>query len=385
MIWILAQDFNASKTDNGYHLTNRIKARKSFIKYLCKNIGCDERVAKTKVTKTIKNRFFTTDGNDLLLIGHKKLLEVAFYQQSRAYSDNRSNHSPYLFFDNDRSYTICVRDLIDPSSIYNTKSKLYALLAVFGNRHFWSRDTHAKILRDSRRSIIRLTPENLKIDEQFLCIDPFGLLNKPKCSRREAIEAFKAAERLYRTGSKVRGRSLIQLRNLKLETNFKTYLTLQLPNLYRLDTILREVPASTPGFVVNSLSRLGMTGLRTTPISCCRMYEHGPNPNVRIGRRGRHKELPAMTRKFMDARGLGEIRELSGVFTAKYLDTIRQIMDEESCRKAILDATGASGILPIASASLILHRSKPNNSRVTPEVPVEDYIEPEKDLYISPS
>lgn len=370
LIWVLAYDFNAkiSNINNKYYMTGRIKAVRSFIKYLCKEMDCTESTAKKRLNRAIKHRFLLWDDNQILLVGSKKLLETAFFQQSRAYSDKRSSCEPTFFFRDDRSYTVRAGDIVSPKSLGDTKSLLYGIVSVYGNRYLWSRGTHSNILRMDRRSIIRLFKKsNTKAIEQYLCIDPFNLLYKPKCNRVQAIEAFITAENLYRKGSKTRGRSVIHRRTIPdLGTNSKTCLTLQLPNLYISSTITREVPASTPGFVVNSLSRFGMTGSRAKPISSCVGLDTGYSPDQRLGRRGKHKELPAGSRKFMDAQRIGEIRELSGTFTARYLDTLNQILDDERCQEYILDTTEAEGILPLSHINPVLYRGKIDRSRVTP-------------------
>jgi len=369
LIWVLAQDFNAtpSNSNDGYHLTNRIKAKKAFLRYLVQTMDCTITTAKKRLNRAIKHRFLGDDGDSYLLIGHERLVDIAFRQQTMAYDSKRSFCDPSLFFEDDRRYTIEAGKLVDPTNLWNTKAFLYGIMAVYGSRYLWCRDTHAKIMRVNRRHTIRLTKKaNIRSDEQHLCIDPMSLLHNPKCGRIEAIEAVQQAENLYRTGSKIRGRSLVQRRTIpNLDSDdFKTSLTLQLPNLYTCDSILREAPASTPKFMVDSLSRVGMTGDCAKPI---------PSSSENQNKGVKRKELPAGGRKFLDARGLRETRKLGDSFNARYLSTLGEILANDDCRESVLAATGASDILPLSYANPILHRGKIDRFRVTPSM-LSDFV-----------
>lgn len=333
-------------------------------------MNCTEILAKKRLSRAIKHRFIIEDeGGDLRPVGYNTLAKIAYDQQCRAYADGRSKCDPLFFFEHDRKYVVPSGKLIDPENIDNTRALLYGIMAVYGNRYMWSRDTHAKILRNSRRSVIRLSERsNTKVEPQLLYMDPLVLLHKPKCNRITAIEAFQAAEKLYRTGSKTRGRSLVQRRSIpdSNSDDFKTFLTFQLPNIFTCDSIIREAPASVVGLTVARLSRPSMPGESNTNSNCDGAVS-GPNPRQEPARRGGHKELPAGGRKFMDAQALRGAQKLGDRFVAKYLSTFNQILAEEDCRKVILDITGAQDVLPLSYATPRLFIGKIDRSRVTPK------------------
>lgn len=321
MIWLLAKDYVLSSNTPTHA---RIRNTKSFIQSVSTKMNCRLITANKRVKQAIDIGFLIADGDQLIITGKDKLIDIAFTKQTRAFDSKQSSFKPEFIFSEDRQYSIKFSDLIDPKDKNKTRAMLYSLVAVHLSNKYVSRETHAKLLNVSRNTIIKLSNNSdITTHSMWLLINPLSLLVSPDCTKEEALNAIFDAEKLYRRGFSTRGRKIFQ----RKRTENGTALGIQLPNTYTSERILKEVPV-----------KFGTLAVLPWP---------GKRPPV-CGQQGAHsmcKESPLDCRKsFVPSRELTGVVTLPGSLIGRYLGTLIEILKNVDCQSAILDATGAHGV-----------------------------------------
>ncbi|MGW8178128.1 MAG: hypothetical protein ACWGQW_05035 [bacterium] len=344
--------------------------RKHFLNQLIKDMGCIRPTAQRRLRKAMSLGFIEEEGDGYYSItGRNRMAELAFHKQKSAYGDKLSSFKPAIFFLDDRRYDIKAKNLIDPKDMNQTKSLLYGLMAIYGSRQLLSREIHADILGHKRDAAIKLS-KKARVNETgtFLLIDPMSLLFQPDCTRTDAIEAFREAERLYRFGPerrvRVRGREIFQRRRVQEVT----YLAVQLPNTFTSARIEKEVPVRFDSFMALLGPGEGASRVLSPDRTQKPRQAECPLPvGSDVDSYGGCKEQLLEGRDtFVNSWGLaGEVSLPDGI-TNRYLATVRDMLEDEECRNLILRATGAQNVRHFASSACRVWRGKAFSPRNTP-------------------
>lgn len=372
VIWILAQDFamarNRGKPSGRVH-------RKHFLNQLIKDMGCIRTTAQRRLRKAIRLGFIGEEGDGHYLIaGRNRLAEIAFNKQRSNYAEKLSSYRPDIFFSDDRCYYIKACNLIDPTDMNQTKALLYGIMAIYGSRHLLSRETHAGLLGHKRDAAIKLS-KRARVSEigTYLIIDPMSLLYQPDCTKADAVEAFRAAEQLFRFGPerRVRGREILQRRRVQEAT----YLAVQLPNTFTSARIEKEVPVKFDSFM--ALLGPGEGASRVlTPDRAQKPRQAGcPLPvGSGVDLYGGHKEQSLEGHDaFVNSKELAGDISLPEKTINRYLATLRDMLETDECRDHIMRATGAQNVRHFTPSVCRVWRGKAFAPRNTPVgVSVED-------------
>lgn len=366
VIWILARNFDITRN---HGKSSGILHKKYFLNYLIKNMKCTKITAQHRLNKAISLGFIEEEGSKYYFItGRNRIAKIAFNKQKDAYDNKVSYYRPTIFFLDDIRYTIKTKDLIDPTDINKTKSLLYGIMAVYGSRHLLSRETHAGILGHSRNTIIKLSKKS-GINEigTYLLINPISLLFQPNCTRSDAIEAFRMAEKLFRFGyigknrikqtrGRVRGREILQKRRVQEVT----YLVVQLPNTFTNAKIKEEIPVKFDSFMALLEPGEGASRILTSDRTQKPRQAGCPLPvGSDVDQYGGCKEkLLEGHDTFINSWELARDISLPDKLINRYLVTIRDILEDEKCRSLIMRITGAQNIKHFTSDICHVWRDK---------------------------
>lgn len=376
VIWILAQDFDLKQN---YNKSSGRIFKKYFLNHLIKSMKCNRSTAQRRLQKAIKLRFIEEeDGKYYLISGRNHMARIAFNNQKLLYNNQLSSFNPTIFFLDDRRYDIKAINLIDPTNMNNTKALLYGLMAIYSSRYLLSRESHANILGHRRNAVIKLS-KKARVNEigTYLLIDPMFLLFQPDCNRVDAINAFRNAERFYRSGSnritreRVRGREILQRRRVQEVI----YLAIQLPNTFTSTRIEKEVPVKFDSFMAllgpgEGASRILSPDRTQKPRLAECLLPVGSDVDPYGGCK---EQLLEGHDTFINSWGLAGDISLSDNIINRYLTTIRDMLEDEECRSLILRATGAQNIRHLTSNACRVWRDEVFISRNTPSGVIRNF------------
>jgi len=335
-VWCLAKKFNRENSKSG-KATGRIRSP-YFSTFLARHMNCQRSTAEKRLQRAVGIGFLIEDCNEsYMIVSSKAIYKAAIEHHEQKYEDNLTEFRSWLIFANDREYTLPFTAVIPSGKLITIRAAMYGLMAVYGSRHLMSRETHAKLLRCSRNTTIRLA-HSAGVEElnNYILIDVMSLLYKPECGPVDAIRAFQEAESIYRFGNrKTRGRKLFHSKTVKeLE---KTFLTIQLPNSYTNKLVVREVSLGQERSWLSSSDRSGGG------------FNDDRTPAKKAMSDGGHN--------LCNSKDLGSIA-IPERIVQSHLHVLVEMLEVEECRSHILSASGAQNISPVGVTSPIVWRSK---------------------------
>ena len=348
LVWTLARKFSMERSRSG-KATGRLSSP-YFLTYLSRSMSCQKKTAKKRLREAIDTGFLVEDHEDSIIITNpRNMYKKAIDAHECGYEDKLTNFRTEFIFANDREYTIPFIGMVDINKYSRNRALMYRLLCVHGSRYLMSRHTHAKLLRCSRNTTIRLAHTALSNELQnYILLDVMSLLHKPLCGSIDAICAFQDAENIYRSGNqKARGRKILHCKTVKLDKTFKTFLTIQLPNSYTSNYVVREVCLGRGRSWFSGSDRSG----------CESDDDYTPAK----------KTMSDGGRALCSSKDLGNVAVPDSI-VQRYMGILANILDVDECRSHILNATGAQNIRPVGVLSPSVWRSKVFVRRDTPSL-----------------
>jgi len=239
MVWMLAQKYD--RTKHRGKTTGRITSI-YFIDWLSKNMSVDKKTAKKRLQRALRYGFLDYLSTGYTITSHRRMVEVAMDDQYRRHSDDQGVN-PVVLLDADREFTRPFNGWVMPTSMYTTKALMSGRLMQQGTILARGRERQGNLAGCSSRTMIRRTEDaDVVVQPRYIRLDPNKMLVEATCTTTDAIDAFTAAEDMYRSkGGQLPGCKFLHKKYIS--SAHRTCLVIQIANAYCSKSDVKEVPA----------------------------------------------------------------------------------------------------------------------------------------------